>query len=286
MEVNLSGKMMKIEVVHNQIQGDRDYQQDSLAQRDIGEFKLLVLADGMGGYNGGEIASKIVVDTFMTHPFSNSNEFLEEALDSANKKISEYKEGNPDVSNMGTTVIAVLMNSSFYQWLSVGDSPLYLVRDNMIRRINENHSVAGMLNLEVERGEISLEQAQANKNRHMLTSAILGEEIFMKDISTLHDFKMDDKLILASDGIETLRENDILNIINSNPDSMIASEKVLKEIETKDKKYQDNASIIIATPLLDKLEQSEGKKTKSTIISKMFLFFIVLLILFFIMEIN
>lgn len=261
---------MKIDVVQNQIQGGRDYQQDSLAQRDIEGFKLLILADGMGGYNGGEIASQIVVDTFMTHPFFNENDFLEDALSSANKKISEYKELHSDVSNMGTTVIAVLLNETSYRWISVGDSPFYLIRNNEIKRLNENHSVAGMLNTQVQKGEISKEKAEENRNRHMLTSAILGEEIFMIDISPVYPFEIDDKLVLASDGIETLSESDILKIISSNSNDLLACQKVLEVIENKNKENQDNATLIIASPLVEKLENSEEQKISNQFILMIF----------------
>lgn len=278
--MSLGGRTMNIDVVENQIQGTRDYQQDSLAQRDVDGFKLLVLADGMGGYNGGEIASKIVVDTFMTHPFLSENEFLEEALKVANKKISEYKELNPDVSNMGTTLIAVLMDESSYRWISVGDSPLYLMRNHKINRINENHSVGGMLNIQVHKGEISKEEASRSRNRHMLTSALLGEEVSMIDISPIYHFEIDDKLVLASDGIETLDENDISNIISTHSDAFIASQKVLEAIENRKKKNQDNATLMIASPFIEKLEGIEKKESEKNTMMKMSLFLFIVLILY------
>jgi len=271
---------MKINVVQKQTQGDRNYQEDTLGQRDLGRYKLLVLADGMGGYAGGEIASNIVVDTFMRYPFfENRDHFLEEALFLANNKIQKYKELHPEVSNMGTTLIALLIDEKSYRWISVGDSPLYLIQNNKIKRINENHSVAGMLNLQVERGEISESESKQNKNRHLLTSAILGEEISMIDISSVDNFNIDDKLILASDGIETLSENDILNFINTSSSALLASQKILEEIDNRKKKNQDNASIIIVTSLVKKVEESRYIVDNKNIIIKIFLFFIFILFL-------
>ena len=201
----------------------------------------------------------------MTHPFFNENDFLEKALYSANTKIAEYKELYTDVSNMGTTLIAVLMNETFYRWISVGDSPLYLIKKNKIKRLNENHSVAGMLNVQVQKGEISKEKAEKNRNRHMLTSAILGEEIFMIDVSPIYTFEIDDKLVLASDGIETLSESEIFNIISTNSDDLIASQKVLEVIENKKKENQDNASIIIVSPLVERLQKCKKHKLNNQI---------------------
>ncbi len=259
---------MKIDIIHNQIQGDRDYQQDSVGERDIAGFKLLVLADGMGGYFGGEIASKIVVDTFMKHTLSDAESFLEEALDLANEKILEYKELHDEVSNMGTTLIAVLMNDSSYRWISVGDSPLYLIQNNSITRINENHSVAGMLDIQVQRGEISEEKALTNRNRHQLTSALVGGQIPLIEISKPYKFEINDRLILSSDGIETLSEDEILSFMNSNTDIRAISENILKEIESKEKKNQDNATLIIASPLVDiKIEKKSKQKNKHNVLT-------------------
>ena len=242
---------MKINVVIKQIQGDRDYQQDAFGQRDLGNSKLLILADGMGGYAGGEIASKIVVDTFMMYPFSeNIDNCLESCLLLANKKVKEHKEAHLEVSSMGTTLIALLIKKDSYRWISVGDSPLYLIQDNKIKRINENHSVAGMLNIQVERGEILESEAKHNKNRHMLTSAILGDEISIIDFSKEYRLESNDLFILASDGIETLCEDEILKTILDNRDNNdLAIQRVLEKIESKDIENQDNATIMIASQM-------------------------------------
>jgi len=267
---------MKINVVQKQIQGDRDYQQDSLGQRDLENFKLLILADGMGGYAGGEIASEIVVDTFMRYPFSeNRDKFLEEALFLANSKIKEYKEFHPEVSNMGTTIIVLLIDKNSYSWISVGDSPLYLIRNNSIKRINENHSVAGMLNIQVERGEILALEAKENKNRHMLTSAILGDEISMINLSENNLLEPNDLFILASDGVETLSEDEILKtIIQNRSNQNVAIQKVLDNIEKKNTKNQDNATLMIVS----KIDKIIEKKSNINIglISIFSLFFILI----------
>jgi len=252
---------MKIDVAQSQIRGDRDYQQDSIGHRDIADSKLLFLADGMGGYKGGEIASEIVIDTFMRYSFDdNSRDSLEEAVNLANRGIEEYKKFNPDVSSMGTTLIALLISKNSYRWVSVGDSPLYLIRDGKIKRINQNHSVAGMLYLRLARGEITQEDVDKNRNKHMLTSALLGEDISMIDVSKEYILEENDIFILASDGVETLTEDEILEIINSSEGDMnIATKRVMEEIENRSKKNQDNATIMIASQLEEMCEESFPK---------------------------
>ena len=240
---------MKIAVASGQIQGKRDYQQDAFGQREIYlNNRLLFLADGMGGYKGGEKASELVVQTFMNENPSTrkTGEFLSELLNKSNKKISKYKQSNPDVSNMGTTLVALLIIKNRYQWISVGDSPLYLIRDNTINRINKNHSVGGLLKLQFKKGEITKNELDSNPNKHMLISAITGDEISIVDLSKQLVTKPNDIFILASDGIETLSEKNILNIINSsNGDIDIAIKSIFDSIKKENRSNQDNVTVII-----------------------------------------
>lgn len=251
---------MKINVASGQIQGKRDYQQDAFGQRDIPfEHKLLFLADGMGGYKGGEKASELVIERFMKQPPSATKieDFLIEILEQSNRDITLHKKSNPDVSSMGTTLVAMSITGNICQWISVGDSPLYRIRDNSIQRINENHSVAGFLDLQVKNREISQKEANNNPNRHMLTSALTGEELSMVDLSKPIKIKSKDIFILASDGVETLSEDDILRLVLSSKGNMdIAVTRVLNEIERKNKSNQDNATIIIVSLSEDNSVQS------------------------------
>ena len=247
-----SGKMnMKINVEVGTIQGKRDYQQDNLGFRDIaGGAKLLFLADRMGGYKGGEKASELVITTFNKYPSESNNdgEFLKKLLYQSNKKIALYKKQNPEVSQMGTTLVAMLITNRTCQWISVGDSLLYHIRGNSIQRINANHSVAGLLELQLKKGEISQEEVDKNPNKHMLTSALTGEEISIVDLSSKIEIKSNDIFVLASDGIETISKEDILRIISSsNGDMELAVKRILGEVEKANKPNQDNATIMIVS---------------------------------------
>lgn len=239
---------MKIEIASGQIQGQREYQQDVYAYREINdEAKLFVLADGMGGYKGGEIASELVLKTFMNERgYFVHKEALTSILEQANDKIKTYKEVRPDVCQMGTTLIALLVEKEKYYWVSVGDSPLYSIQDNQIERINQNHSVAGLLDLQVKQGEISAKEAKEDKNRHLLTSALMGEKIPMIDVSKTFNIKGNEVLLLASDGIETLSEEEILETVNHYKDNLEkAVEKLLHQVEKKRKSHQDNTTVLM-----------------------------------------
>ncbi len=255
---------MNIKIATQQIQGKRDYQEDAFVQRNLSNGTLLVLADGMGGYNGGKIASKIVVDAFLDFPYEEkSRTFLEDALAFANNNIASYKETHPEVLNMGTTLIALLIKEKSYQWISVGDSPLYLIHRNQIKRLNQNHSVAGMLEIQFERGEISKEDLLNNKNRHQLTSAVLGDEIIMTDVSSIYKIEEDMTFLLASDGVETLSKDEILSIIQNSNSLKVPISKILEKIENKDIDHQDNVSLMLV-----KLAYKKEKSKKSSLLKR------------------
>ena len=208
----------------------------------------------MGGYKGGEIASKIALDTFQRQ-FKISDgiaQSLKHSLYKANEAIAQYKEQDPSVGSMGTTLVAVYISSNSFQWVSVGDSLLYLLREGKIKRINANHSVAGMLDLQVKARELTAKEAIENPNRHKLTSALLGKEFSMVEISKKIPFELGDVLILASDGIETLSEEEILNPIKVEKNLSKASENILRLIEQKNKKNQDNATFICIELVVEK----------------------------------
>ena len=232
---------MKINIEADKIQGKREYQQDSYGYRDLNGSKLLFLADGMGGYKGGEIASEIMIQTFM----KTSSDKLEDILNDANEEIASYKKSHPDVSKMGTTLIAMLITENTYRWISVGDSLLYRIRDNNIERINQNHSVAGLLNLQVKAGEISQEEADADANRHMLTSAIMGEYISMVDVSDTYEIEKNDIFILASDGVETLTLKELLEMVKEEKDTQLVVKNILNRITQKNRPNQDNVALMI-----------------------------------------
>ncbi len=260
---------MKIFVAQGSIQGARDYQQDACGQRDINNYKLLFLADGMGGYKGGEIASEIVINTFMRENFDpkieTGKEYLKKTLLKANKVIAEYKEEHPDVSSMGTTAVALLITESSYQLISVGDSLIYRIRNGEIERINQNHSVAGLLELQLKKKEITQEEVDKNPNKHLLTSAITGEEITMIDLSEENLIYPNDVFILASDGIETITPVDILrNVKGCDGDIQLAVDRILGEIGKKNKPNQDNATIQIVSFVAEESNKKLAYPKQST----------------------
>ena len=239
--------MNNINISNGQTQGRRGYQQDFFSTKYLDNGAVLfILADGMGGYKGGEIASKLAVETFQKE-FKVSNDIaksLNQSLEKSNEAIYQYKEKHKDVASMGTTLVVMYLLENNFQWISVGDSPLFLIRDNKIKRINANHSVAGLLELQVKASELTEKEAKDNPNKHMLTSALDGNDLTTIETSGLIELKENDKIILASDGVETISMEEVLGIAISRESAEEVALKIIEAIESREKENQDNATLI------------------------------------------
>lgn len=241
-----------------QSRGDRVRQEDAQSFAAIEENAdggieslLLVLADGMGGEQAGLLASQTIVQTFVRHCLELDlailgNKVLLEAMDSANQALADLVLESPGLEGMGATLVAVLLENGVMHYVSVGDSLLYLYRDNRLVRLNEDHSMLPVLNAEFQKGEWSAEELENHPERHLLRSAIIGSDIELVDCPK-HGWEMKrgDILIVASDGIETLSEEDILACLEKNAGETAErmAESLLGEVLAIQKPRQDNTSI-------------------------------------------
>ena len=233
----------------DQIQGDRDYQEDNYKVKVYGPDTLLLLCDGMGGHVGGEQASALAVEEFV-HGFGHQIDSplyqrLKAGLTSANAAIERKVSESSELKGMGTTLVAVYLSGETIHWISVGDSPLWLVRDSKIQRLNADHSLAGVLEKLVQLGEITTQDAANDPKRHALLSSVSGDEIKHIDLrDSPFDMQNGDCLLLASDGLETLSEQEIIRLVSGNdsPEDNVA--QLLGAVKTSQKPHQDNATVI------------------------------------------
>ena len=230
-----------------------------------GESLVAVLADGMGGHAGGALASKTVCQWFIqrwvelvtdepaTAPAADPDarvalrERLLASLESGNDRITEIVQEDPALSGMGSTLVAAIFDDTGLEWISVGDSPLYLYRREEIALLNEDHSLAPALDQLAADGKITPEQAKQDPRRHMLRSAITGEELDLIDISRKPlTLEAGDYIIIASDGIHTLDYAEMVRVIKGyaadGPGAV--SEALIRAIENARDPYQDNATVI------------------------------------------
>jgi serine/threonine protein phosphatase PrpC len=172
--------------------------------------RLAVVADGMGGHAGGQVASGIAVDVVRERYFSaideDPAEALQTAFSEAHAEIQRRAFASPALHGMGTTCTAAAVRDHHLYFGHVGDSRLYLLRNGAIARLTRDHSVVGRL---VEQGVITPEEAAARPDRNVLTSA-LGMEApieadFSQDAIALN---AGDVLLIATDGLHGLVADD------------------------------------------------------------------------------
>ncbi len=245
-----------------QILGGRAYQQDNygLIERgdpDMDDSEVLVLADGMGGYFGGDTASRTVVETFAKTYRGTKGptpDRLHACLAAANDAIAKAADDDPALKSMGTTVVAAAISQHGLDWISVGDSPLWLFRDDKLHRLNADHSMAPVLANWVAIGRMTKEEEARSSRRHSLRSAVMGDEIPLIDVSSQSvGIRKGDRLLLTSDGLMTLEDEEIARIIENNPDAPLEeiAAALIQAVEEARHYCQDNTTVLLYRPEAD-----------------------------------
>ena len=215
------------------------------------ETLTAVLADGMGGHAGGALASTTACGIFLRAYATSSGEVparLDEALKLANAAIGQQVEENPSLDGMGCTLIGTAMGPAGIEWVSVGDSPLYLLRQSEIVALNEDHSLAPEIDKLAAAGRMSWEDAKADPRRHFLRSALTGSDMELIDRSHRPlPLEPGDVVILSSDGIHTLEEADILRIVTQTaPRGCEAvADALIAAVDAAGDLYQDNTTVVV-----------------------------------------
>jgi serine/threonine protein phosphatase PrpC len=165
--------------------------------------RLAVIADGMGGHEGGQEASRMAVETVREvydHAFRDDPQAaLIESFAAAHARIQDYAELHPAFQGMGTTCTALVLRGRQLYFAHVGDSRLYLVRDARILRLTRDHSYVGRL---VESGIVRAEDAEKHPQRHILTAALgAGRELAVDSAEQTVDLLEGDELLLCTDGL-------------------------------------------------------------------------------------
>ena len=167
----------------------------------VADDDLYGVADGMGGHQGGEVASAMAVELTRTHAAAPTLDALKEAVRMANRAIFEKAGGDRELHGMGTTMVAVRLvegpEGDEIAWVNVGDSRVYLLRDDRLVQLSEDHSLVEDL---VRDGQISPEEAAVHPQRNILTRA-LGIDLDVNvDGNTVLPFT-GDRFLLCSDGL-------------------------------------------------------------------------------------
>ena len=246
-------------------QGARSYQEDRAAiltgageevpvsQGRAGSAPELTvaLADGMGGHAGGAVASEIACRAYLKATAAASGDLparLDAALAEANAAIAEHVASHPQLNGMGCTLVGAAFGAFGIAWVSVGDSPLYLVRAGKIEQLNEDHSLAPEIDKLAAAGKISLAEARADPRRHFLRSALTGSapELIDRRQRPL-PLEPNDIIVVASDGIGTLTPEEILATVAAQPSAgaEAMAMALLAAVDAKGEAYQDNTTIVV-----------------------------------------
>lgn len=240
--------------------GKRKSQQDSVAVsadnylNPCNENKILaVLSDGMGGLNGGEQASQLCVSE-MIRQYNESTsiddypKFFKNALADIDMQIKNLKTENGDPLGGGATLVSFAIDNGDLYWATVGDSHLYIIRNNEIVLVNREHNLMLRLMESVKAGELTLEEAQKTKKKDALISFMGMGGLHLYDINkTPFEMKTGDMVLACSDGLfRTLSDEEIKNAaLKCNEDMQLLSHILISNALAKEKRNQDNLSVII-----------------------------------------
>ncbi|UOF89203.1 Stp1/IreP family PP2C-type Ser/Thr phosphatase [Fodinisporobacter ferrooxydans] len=183
----------------------RAVNQDSYGIRVDGPQPHIVVADGMGGHNAGEVASKMAVDAVMEYmektraenPEKPLSEWLLQSFEYANRTIFQHAASHPEQAGMGTTLIMTLFETDKFWIGHIGDSRGYLLHDGKLKQITQDHSLVQEL---VRNGQLSEEEAEHHPQRHILTRALGTDEQVQAEIQEGR-WNTEDILVLCSDGL-------------------------------------------------------------------------------------
>lgn len=249
---------MNVTFASAQILGARKEQQDAYrAHRfyfaDDGDNAVytITIADGMGGHRGGREASQTAIRGFWA-TLEEAEQFspglLRQCLDDANASIGRKLQGRDDLAGMGTTLVGAIILDMAINWISVGDSLLLLLRDRLLHRLNDDHSMAPVLDQMARDGEISREDALSDPRRNSLRDALRGLPLKYVDNREPIQLQVGDRLLFATDGIETLSGARIYDALSNNlADDNAVVESLLGQVEQAGLAGQDNTTCIVAS---------------------------------------
>ncbi len=219
---------------------------------------LVVLADGMGGYNAGEVASGIavsVVATEIKHQLESVNPedkdafsgedtavvLLRDNVQKANASIFHAAQSQPQYAGMGTTIVAAVFYDDRVAVAHVGDSRMYRLRGELFECITRDHS---LLQEQIDSGMISKEDARTSKNKNLVTRAV-GIDAEVEAEVHVHDVRVGDIYLLCSDGLNDMVEDEeigaTLQILKAN--LPLAANELIQL--ANDNGGRDNVSVIL-----------------------------------------
>lgn len=216
------------------------------------QYKLAILADGMGGHNAGDVASEMTIEQLQrlflqasSDQFkdqTSKTEWLRDAVSDINHKIYNYSLSHEGCKGMGTTLIAVLIDGAHCIISHVGDSRVYHFTDQSVKLITKDHSYVNIL---LESGEISEEEAQNHPQKNFILKALGTESSIQPDFYEV-TLEQDSTLLICSDGLSNKLSTSEMAAIITLPMALQEQGKKLVQL-ANDSGGEDNISLVLVT---------------------------------------
>ena len=209
------------------------------------DYKLYIVADGMGGHNAGEVASKMAVEGIISFIKENygeipDNEILIEAIAEVNYKIYKHSLEKSNLSGMGTTITAALVTNECIRVVNVGDSLCYGIEDEAIDKITKDHSIVQEL---LDAGSISEEEAKNHPRKNIITRAI-GTNIRVEVDQFTVPLDAYEYFVLCTDGLSNeVSAEEIFNEIRWSDNLQESSSRLVNM--AKDAGGRDNITVLV-----------------------------------------
>ncbi len=225
----------------------------------LAEGDLIVVADGMGGHRGGEVASAIAAKEMIRRFESPALDALVTGVEHANRKILDEAAADPNLHGMGTTCVALglieVADGIALGAINVGDSRMYRLTGNVLEQLTEDHSLVEAL---VREGRITAEEAEVHPQRNIVTRALgVVEHVEVDDFQFTP--KINDRYLLCSDGLfNEVDAHGIATILATEPDPQTATRKLI------DAANEGGGRDNITTVVVDIVEASEAAMPSQT----------------------
>ena len=224
-----------------------------LSETPIGNLpNVFIVADGMGGHNAGDYASRCAVETVVDEIGAsferNPARILGGAIEKANTLVRQRAREDEAYSGMGTTMVAATCIGRYLEVANVGDSRLYVIRDK-IEQITQDHSLVEEM---VRMGGIDRKFARNHPDKNIITRAIGARDDIEPDFFNL-ELQPEDMVLLCSDGLTNMVDDEMIYRILKEGTSL--KDRVEKLVETANcNGGKDNISVIVIEPLADEVE--------------------------------
>lgn len=220
----------------------RDNNEDSLLVASGEDETLFAVADGIGGFEAGEVASRMAVEALKK---MEPNDPFEGAVKEANRRIRAASKGDESLSGMGTTIVAIRFGGTRQkpraEVAHVGDSRAYLLRNGEMKPITEDHSLVAEL---VRSGDLTRAEAAEHPQKNLITRALGAEENVEADTAVI-PVEANDRFLLCSDGLsDMVREDRIAEVLEEHPEDPEAAAKQLLS-DALDAGGTDNITIVV-----------------------------------------